>query len=87
MPMEDDPKIIYSDLCREITEGGVTIKVLIYRLEKETDWALEVVDQLGGSTTWDQPFPTERDALDEVFATVAKEGIGSFIAEPRTTLH
>jgi hypothetical protein len=85
--MEDDPEIIYSDLCREITEDGVTIKVLIYRLEKETAWALEVVDQLGGSTTWDQPFPTERDALEEVFATVAKEGIGSFVVERWTTIH
>jgi hypothetical protein len=85
--MEEDPEIIYSDLCREITEAGVTIKVLIYRLEKETAWALEVVDQLGGSTTWDQPFPSERDALDEVLATVAKEGIASFLPEPRTTIH
>lgn len=85
--MDEDPQIIYSDLCREISKDGVTIKVLIYRLEKETVWALEVVDQLGGSTTWDKLFPTERDALDEVFATVAKEGIDSFLAEPRETIH
>jgi hypothetical protein len=27
--MEDDPTIIYSDLCREITRDGVTIRSLV----------------------------------------------------------
>jgi len=71
--MEDDPNIIHSDLCREITRDGVTIRVSIFRLEHENHWWLEVINEADGSTTWDKPFATEEDALAEVVATVAKE--------------
>lgn len=85
--MEDDPRIIYSELCREITRDGVTIRVSIFRLEAETQWWLEVINQADGSTTWDKPFATEEDALAEVVATLAKEGIECFVFGDPPTIH
>ena len=85
--MNDDPDIIYSELCRDITRDGVTIRVSIFRLEADTEWSLEVVNQAGGSVTWDKPFATEEDALAEVIATIAKEGIETFVFGETPTLH
>ena len=41
----------------------------------------EVVDEFGGSTTWDDLFATEQDALKEVLACIAKEGMASFVVD------
>lgn len=85
--MDDDPKIIHSDLCREITRDGVTIRVSIFRLRHENHWWLEVINAADGSTTWDKPFVTEEDALAEVVATVEKEGIECFVFGDPPTMH
>ena len=85
--MSDDPDIIYSELCREITRDGVTIRVSIFRMEHETGWWLEVINEANGSTTWEKPFATEEDALAEVVATIAKEGIETFVFGETPTLH
>lgn len=83
MSQNDDPEIIYSPLSREVTQDGVTIRILIYRLERDVKWTLEVVDESGGSTTWDAPFPCEEDAMKEAIATIAKEGLRTFVIEKR----
>jgi uncharacterized protein len=48
---------------------------------------LEVVDHLGGSTVWDDPFPTDPAALDEAMAAIEVEGIGSFAATEARVVH
>ena len=85
--MSDDPEITYSELCREITRDGMTIRVSIFRMEHESEWWLEVINQTYGSTTWDLPFATEEDALAEVVATIAKEGIETFVFGEPPTVH
>jgi len=85
--MDDEFKIINSPLSQKISRDGTTIEVLIYRGEHETAWILEVVDQAGGSTVWDDKFATEQDALNEVFQTIASEGIGCFLLDPIQKLH
>lgn len=89
MTQEDDPEIIYSPLSRRMTQDGFTIRILIYRLEHDVTWTLEVVDESGCSTTWDAPFPSDEDALKEAIATIAKEGIRTFVVadSDRRTLH
>lgn len=74
-----DPNIVSSSLSRSLTESGMTVTVEIYRLEDRPGWALEVINEAGTSTVWDDVFPTDdaayaafRDALDA-------EGIGSFL--------
>jgi uncharacterized protein len=80
--MNDEYKIITSPLSQKITRDGTTIEVLIYRGEHEPAWILEVVDSAGGSTVWEDTFQTEQDALNEVFQTIASEGIGCFLLDP-----
>jgi len=61
-----DPNIIYSGLGDHITVDGQEFKVEIYRLENNPDWILEVIDQDGTSTVWDDPFPSDKAAFDEL---------------------
>jgi hypothetical protein len=56
-------QISYTQACRIVTKDGVTVNVLIVRLENETEWSLEVVNSSGSSIVWDDPFPSDKDAL------------------------
>ena len=81
-----DPKLIRSALSRTIREGGTEIHIDIYRLET-TDWSLEVVDETGASTVWDDLFPTDRAALDEALKTIREEGIRTFLSGETHVMH
>jgi hypothetical protein len=74
-----DPEIIMSPLCREITGDGTKIQVDIYRGEDESGWILEVIDKENASTVWDEPFDTDREALEEVMEVIKQDGIRSFL--------
>ena len=67
---DKDPEIINSQHCGYVTKDGVTVELCIYRLE-DTKWALEVVDEEGGSTVWDEEFETDDDAYAEFQKTIA----------------
>ena len=85
-----DPEVIMSPLCREISSDGTSIQVDIYSLEDRDGWQLEVIDETGASTVWDELFETDQAALDEVLTTIEKEGIRSFLEikpEPLPRLH
>jgi hypothetical protein len=81
-----DLKIIYSALSRTVREGGTEVRIDIYRLET-TDWSLEVVDETGASTVWDELFPTDQAALDEAMKTIREEGIRTFLTGGRRVIH
>ena len=82
-----DPEIVMSPLCREITADGTRVQVDIYRGEDEPGWILEVIDEENESTVWDDPFDTDREALDEVMEVIERDGIRSFLeSEPGVTL-
>jgi hypothetical protein len=49
---ERDPKIVQSDLSRTVKQDGVTVEVSIIRLERETEWSLEVVNSPNLSGLW-----------------------------------
>ena len=85
--MDDDFKIIESPLSTSVTQDGMTIRVHIYRGEKEDGWTLEVVDQLGGSTVWQEIFASDVDALEEVKRAIAEDGIASFLTDSPKQLH
>ena len=55
-----DPNIVRSGLSQTIVSHGLKADVGIYRLEDGPDWSLEVVDQDGASTVWDDLFPDRR---------------------------
>jgi uncharacterized protein len=77
--MNDEPELINSPLSQQVSSGGHTVLVEIYRLEDEKDWALEVVDEFNNSTVWNEVFPTEIAALTEVKKAILEEGIHSLI--------
>jgi hypothetical protein len=85
--MDDETKLITSRLSRTITRDGITVEVHIFRSEGDPEWMLEVVDHTGSCTVWEDTFVTEQDALNEVFQTIAVEGMSSFLWQPDRKLH
>jgi hypothetical protein len=73
-----DPNIVHSGLSRSVTVEGQKFSIEIYRLEHDPKWALEVVDEEGTSTVWDDLFETDQAALDEVLRTIEEEGLSAF---------
>ena len=76
---EREPNIIYSSLGRVLTLDGVTVDVKIYRLEHDPQWALEVVNEEGTSTVWDDLFDTDDQAYAAFQLTVEEEGMRAFL--------
>jgi hypothetical protein len=72
--MDEEYEVKMSPLCQEISSGSKSVKVEIYD-DGEDGWILEVVDEYGNSTVWDDPFPTDDAALTEVKKTISEEGI------------
>jgi uncharacterized protein len=73
-----NPNIVNSGLSRRITVEGRFYQVEIYRLEDDTVWTLEVVDDEGTSTVWDEPFQSDADAFTEVTSAVERDGAAAF---------
>ena len=80
--MDEPDELITSSLEREITRDGITVAICIYRGRDEDGWILEIEDQEGGSTVWNEQFPTDHAALDEAMRTIDTEGIGTFTSRP-----
>lgn len=74
-----DPNIVTSGLSRTVTQDGVTVELGIYRLEHDPKWAMEVVNQAGTSTVWDEQFDTDEDAHREFLRTIEEEGLVAFL--------
>lgn len=77
--MSTEPELIQSPLSQPLHRDGHTLRVDIYRLEEETDWLLEVVNEDGTSHVWDDRFPTDQAALEAVHQAIDEEGIDSFL--------
>jgi hypothetical protein len=88
MTNENDPRIESSPLCTRVTREGITVRVEIYRIAGSGEgWSLEVVDQDGGSTVWNDLFATDRDAYAEFTHILETEGIRSFAGSPQGLPH
>jgi uncharacterized protein len=79
--LEPEAHLVHSPLSQTIERGGTTVKVEIYG-DGTGGWLLEVVDEFGSSTVWDDEFPTDGAALTEVLNTIDTEGIASLICDP-----
>lgn len=77
--MNEEPELELSSLSQDISSGGRTVKVEIYRLEGDEEWALEIVDEFNNSTVWDETFRTESAALTEAKKAILEERVTSFI--------
>ena len=79
--MEEEFELEESPLRQKISASGKTVEVQIYR-GGGSDWHLEVVDEFGNSTVWDDQFKSDQEALDEAKSTIKDEGIESLIGLP-----
>ena len=70
-----------SPLAQSVTRDGKTVQIDIYE-DGEGGWILEVIDEHGNSTVWDDSFPSDREALDEALNTIDEDGIDSLIGLP-----
>ena len=73
-----DPNIVTSSLSQQITIDGYKFSAEIYKLEEEKEWALEVVDDEGTSIVWDDLFPSDQAAFDELQKAIKEEGLSAF---------
>lgn len=89
MADEDDVDLEDSPLSGEVARDGITLQVLIYRVRgSSSPWSLEVVDPEGGSTVWQEGFPTDQEAYAEFKRTLEAEGPRAFLQDlPSSRLH
>ena len=85
--MDDEFELVMSPLCGKISRDGMTIEVSISRGLDDDEWVLEVFDQELGATVWDNLFPTDQAAYDEVVRTIDNEGIATFLRDPAQNLN
>ena len=78
--MTHDIEIIHSPLAQTYSAGGHSVDIQIYRTP-DTHWVLEVVDERGTSTVWDDLFETDKLALEYAIKAIETEGIGNFITK------
>jgi uncharacterized protein len=71
--MTDDIELIYSPLSQTHSAEGHTLRIEIYRRAGEP-WILEIEDELGTSTVWDDHFDTDTAALAAAFEAIGAEG-------------
>jgi uncharacterized protein len=76
--ISEDSIIEHSPLEREVEQNGLRVKICIYREKGAPTWLLEVVDQDGGSTVWDDPFDSDQAALDEALNAIEEDELPSF---------
>lgn len=76
--MDDDFEVEMSPLCQNISSGGRTIQVEIYK-DEQGKWILELEDEYGNSTVWDDHFDSDSAALIEAKKAILEERITSFI--------
>ena len=86
--MEDERYPVHSLLSQRVVRGETAVEIEIYE-DGRGGWLLEVVDELGNSTVWDDSFSTDSAALAEALNAIDTEGIVSLVGSPPygTTRH
>jgi uncharacterized protein len=78
----DEIELIHSPLTRTLSAEGHTLRIDIYHGVGEP-WILEIVDESGTSTVWDDLFDTDTAALEAALEALEQEGVHSFVTEAR----
>jgi hypothetical protein len=73
------PNVVRSPLSQEYSEDEISVRVEIYKVEGTEGWTLEVVDQEGGSTVWQDVFTTDSAAMAEFTEGVQALGLAQLI--------
>ena len=73
------PNLVRSGLSGIVSKDNVTVEVIIVRLESESKWSLEVLNNAFTSIVWDDLFDSDEDAYAEFQQTVEEKGIRAFL--------
>lgn len=79
--MDADPNLVRSSHSGPVSRQDITVRLEIYRLEDDPKWVLEVVNEAGTSTVWDELFDTDDAAYAAFRAAVEEEGMSAFLDE------
>jgi uncharacterized protein len=71
---DDSYDFVHSPLERTLSGEGHTLRIDIYRGAHEPDWILEIEDETGTSTVFDEQFASDQAALDAALAKIEAEG-------------
>ena len=73
------PNLVRSGLSGIVSKDNVTVKVIIVRLESESNWSLGVENDAGTSIVWSDLFDSDDEAYAEFQQTVEEEGMRAFL--------
>ncbi|MFA3919334.1 hypothetical protein [Ruegeria hyattellae] len=77
--MTDEPALVSSPKSQSIIVDGYRFDIEIHRLDFETGWTLEVVDQDGTSHVWDEQFASDKDARNAAVNALQEAGAITFM--------
>ncbi|MFC5513666.1 hypothetical protein ACFPOU_21420 [Massilia jejuensis] len=84
--MNEEYEVRMSPLSQRMEIDGKEIDVQIYE-DGEGGWLLEVVDEFNNSTVWDDPFPSDQEAMKELQRAIQEDGVDSLIGPPPSISH
>jgi hypothetical protein len=79
--MADSSKIIRSALSQSYSDGELTVRVEIYRPAGASGWMLDVINENGGQTFWQDEFATELDTMAEFIEAVEILGLADLTTD------
>jgi hypothetical protein len=77
--MVSSPGVTRSLLSQSFFDGEITVEVEIYRIANVDGWTLELIDEDGSSTIWQDIFASDAEALSEFFDGLASLGLAKLI--------
>jgi hypothetical protein len=77
MDTDDDVDVIFSELCADVEIDGRFLTVEIYKTTIDPSWYLEVINEFGTTTLYDEPFLADGLAWQQFEKTVKEKGLGS----------
>ncbi len=88
MNAEEDPEIM-SDPCADVEIDGHFLTVDIYKSDIDARWILEVINEFGTSTVFDDLFLADGLAWQQFKKTVKDEALAAFLTkkEKRQLFH
>lgn len=77
--MDEKPNLVTSGKSTRVVIDGYPFSIDIFRMENDTTWTLEVIDQQHTSHVWDEQFPSDAEARDVAVKTIEAEGAIAFM--------
>jgi hypothetical protein len=78
---DSEPRADISPMSQEFTDDGITADVLIYWIDGNAGWTLEIAIDDETSIVWAELFSTDGDAWAEFAKVIEGDGLRSLIEE------